>query len=356
MGIIHVTDGEGGRLIVRFSYSPERLEAIRTVPGRRWHGDEKYWSVPHDDETLRQLAKAFSTDRVVAPPSVQDRRPELPAEKISQVLTALDRYLTLKGYSENTRDRYNQQIHRFLQRVRLDPAEASHDDLQHYLLGKLDEGLSPSYVRQARAALVLLYTQILDQPEKVIDLPSPKAEQQLPFVLSREEVSGLLEAASDLKVKALLTVIYSAGLRISEALHLKVSDILSDRRQIRVRKGKGKKDRYTILSDETLKLLRRYYQEYKPEEWLFAGMNPGSHLSASSARRSFREARDEAGINPEATPHTLRHSFATHLLEDGVDLRTVQVLLGHADIRTTQRYAHVSKRDIIDVVSPLDNL
>jgi site-specific recombinase XerD len=356
MGIIHVTKGEDRRLIVRFTYSPERVKAIRTISGRRWDADEKYWTVPHRDGTLRQLANAFSTDRVVVSPLVQNDRPQLPAEKVSQVLTALDEYLTLEGYSTSTRDHYSQQIHRFLLRVRRNPTKASAEVLKSYLLGKLDEGLSPSYIRQARAALVLLYTHILDQPEKVIDLPCPKAEQQLPFVLSREEVSRLLEAASDLKAKALFTVIYSAGLRISEALNLKISDILSDRRQIRVRHGKGSKDRYTILSDETLKLLRAYYQEYKPQDWLFAGRDPGTHLSASSARRLFRKARDQAGINVNATPHTLRHSFATHLLEDGVDLRYVQELLGHTDIRTTQRYAHVSKRRILDVRSPLDNI
>ena len=178
--------------------------------------EEKYWTVPHTDDTLTQLSKAFLTDRVVVSPSLRGYGPKLSAERISQVLTALDQFLTLNGYSDSTRDRYGQQVNRFLKRVKRDPIEVSAEGLRSYLLEQLDEELSPSYVRQARAALVILYEHVLDQPDKLADLPSCRGEKQLPLVLSKEEVLALLEAAPDLKAKALLTLIYSAGLRIGE--------------------------------------------------------------------------------------------------------------------------------------------
>jgi integrase/recombinase XerD len=163
-----------------------------------------------------------------------------------------------------------------------------------------------------------------------------------------------LKATVNETEEALLAVIYSAGLRASEAIGLRVDDIRSERNQIRIRGGKGKKDRYTILADRTLSLLRTYYRAYRPGEWVFPGQDPGRHMSRSSARRIFERAREKAGINDEASLHTLRHSFATHLLEDGVDLRYIQELLGHGSIRTTQRYTHVSRRRIEQVRSPLD--
>lgn len=209
-------------------------------------------------------------------------------------------------------------------------------------------------MRQARAVLVIAYEELLKQPEKVADLASAKGDQCLPTVLSREEVKRVLKATPNLKEEALLTVIYSAGLRVSEAVQLKVGDILSERRQIRIGGGKGKKDRYTILADKTLSLLQMYYRAYRPGEWLFPGKDPSTHISRRTARRIFERAREKAGVNSEATTHTLRHSFATHLLEDGVDLRYIQELLGHTSIRTTQRYTHVSRPRLDQVKSPLD--
>ena len=168
---------------------------------------------------------------------------------------------------------------RFLKWLRREPETATEEGLKGYLLEVLNSGLSASYARQARAAWVVVYEDLLRQPEKVAGLPSAKGYKRVPVVLSREEVNRLLEAATNLGAKILLTVVYSAGLRMSEVIRLKVSDILSDRRQIRIEGGKGKKDRYAVLADETLGLLRMYYAVCRPKDWLFPGKEAGTHIS-----------------------------------------------------------------------------
>ena len=356
MGTIQVTPGEPGRLIVRFPYSTERVAAIRGVPGRRWHPEGKYWTVPHTPEILERMHSLSTSDRVVVAAAVEAASPELPVAQVNKIVTALDKELTLRGYSASTRDNYRLQVQRFLRWLRRDPTTATEEELRAYLLDIVDSGLSASYVRQARAVLVVIYESLLKQPEKVANLPSAKEDKKLPMVLSRKEVERLLKATPDLREEALLAVIYSAGLRVSEAIQLKVDDILSERRQIRVRGGKAKKDRYTILADKTLSLLRIYYRVYRPREWLFPGKDLSTHMSRRTARRIFERAREKAGVNSKATIHTLRHSFTTHLLEDGVDLRYIQELLGHTSIRTTQRYTHVRRPRLDQVKSPLDGL
>ena len=178
--------------------------------------------------------------------------------------------------------------------------------------------------------------------------------ESIPIILSKSEVELLLAASEDLKQKALLSLAYSAGLHVGEVIRLKVTDILSDRRQIRIQHGKGEKDRYTLLAEQTLKTLREYYRAAHPKEWLFPGILPGQPMSVSAAERSFQRVRDRVGINPKARIHSLRHSFATHLHEAGTDIRYIQELLGHVDIRTTQRYIRISKRNLENVKSPLD--
>ncbi len=354
MGTIQVTPGESGRLIVRFPYSAERVTVIRCVPGRQWHPGGKYWTVPHTPEALERMRSSFTGDRVVVAAAVEAASPQLSVAQVNEIVTTLDAELTLRGYSLSTRDSYRLQTQRFLKWLRRDPATATEAELRAYLLDILDGGLSASYMRQARAALVVIYAVLLAQPEKVVDLPSAKGDEKLPTVLSREEVRRLLQATSSLMEEALLTVIYSAGLRVSEAIRLKIRDILSDRGQIRVEGGKGKKDRYTVLGEKALQVLRAYYRRCRPTGWVFPGAEPGTHVSKRTAQRIFGRAKEKAGITPQATIHTLRHCFATHLYEDGVDLRIIQELLGHASIKTTQRYAHVGRRELDRVRSPLD--
>ena len=354
MGIVSIKPGEGGRLLVLFPYTPERVLAIKKISGRKWHPEGRYWSVPDRAGTLELLRSCFSEDRVVVPKNLIAAQPGLRAATADGILAQYDVALTSKGLSKKTRGNYRLQIKWFLEWFRQDPVTATNQDLKDYILWNIDLGRSASNIRQAKAALTLLYQDNLKLPGIVEDLPYVRNPESVPIVLSRTEVERLLAASEDLKQKALISLAYSAGLRVGEVIRLKVTDILSDRGQIRIRNGKGNKDRYTLLADQTLKTLREYYRVEHPKDWLFPGILPGQPMSVSAAERSFQRVRDRAGINPKARIHTLRHSFATHLHEAGTDIRYIQELLGHVDIRTTQRYIRISKRNLVNVKSPLD--
>jgi site-specific recombinase XerD len=187
-------------------------------------------------------------------------------------------------------------------------------------------------------------------------LPPRKSEKRLPEILSAEEVGSLLAAANNLKHRVLLQAAYSAGLRVSELVHLKITDIDSDRMMIRVDQGKGHKDRYTLLSPRLLQDLRDYWRKYRPSSWLFPGQNPDRPLDRSSASKVFDAAKEKAGIHKVGGIHSLRHAFATHLLEAGVDARTIQILMGHRSILSTMRYLQVTRKKLGTTQSPLDLL
>ena len=196
----------------------------------------------------------------------------------------------------------------------------------------------------------------LERPDLVRHLTTVNTPCRAPVVLSQEEVARLLEAAPGLKVKAALSVAYGAGLRVSEVVALKVSDIDSERMTLRVERGKGQRDRYVMLSPQLLELLREWWRAARPQAWLFPGQNPVNPMSARQLNRAVHAAKNLAGISKRVSMHTLRHSFATHLLEQGVDIRVIQVLLGHAKLETTALYTRVAVNTIRDVKSPLERL
>jgi len=213
-----------------------------------------------------------------------------------------------------------------------------------------------SLFNQTVCALRFLYRYTLHKDWIIQHIPFPRKESKLPEVLSLEEVSRLLAAIPELKYRVLLTTIYAAGLRASEALHLQISDIDSRRKTIRVRQGKGHKDRYIMLSAKLLLLLRRYWKVARPAPWLFPGASPARPLSLECLQKAVQRARRSSGLTKRLTAHTLRHSFATHLLESGTNLRVIQVLLGHNSLRTTARYTHVTTAALASTLSPLDSL
>jgi site-specific recombinase XerD len=322
-------------------------------------------------EIVARLPKASVEQITVAPksgtPSRKPRAPYVPGK--SKPLTtnpphplikAVDDELVLRGMAYGTRKSYGQHLRNYfdwLKDKKLKPEEATRENIRGYLVQMATSGLvSAGYCRGARPALVFLYETVLKQSDKVSDLPRMKRPYQLPVVLSREEVAKLLKVTSNLKHKALLMTAYSAGLRVGEVVRLKVSDIDSQRMQIRVTAGKGAKDRYTILSEIALSVLREYFRACKPKDWLFPGADLTDHLSERSAQNVFACSRKKAGITKPVTFHTLRHSFATHLLEDGVDIRYIQELMGHDSIVTTQRYTHVTQKATGRIKSPLDNI
>jgi len=202
---------------------------------------------------------------------------------------------------------------------------------------------------------VFYYEKVMKGQRKIYMIDRPRKETFLPEVLSQEEVVKILNATENLKHKAILMTIYSAGLRISEAINLKIKDIDSGRMQIRVEQGKGKKDRYTLLGNKTLEVLRKYFVQFKPEVWIFEGQK-GERYSTSSIKSILRESVHKAGIKKHITVHTLRHSFATHLLEAGTDLRYIQSLLGHSSSKTTEIYTHITTKGFDQIKSPLDKL
>lgn len=239
------------------------------------------------------------------------------------------------------------------------PRELTNEDVRRYLLYLLvDQKRPASSVNQVYNALRYLYVELYHLPFAVSDLPRPRKESMLPDVLSEEEVLRILQATQNLKHRAMLMLTYASGLRVSEVVSLRVEDLDVGRKLIHIRGAKGKKDRYTIFPESIVPVLQEYARAYEIKEsgWLFAGAHPGYHLSVRSIQSVFDRSLEAAGISKPVSIHTLRHSFATHLLEHGTDLRYIQELLGHASSKTTEIYTHVSKRELGKIKSPLDVL
>jgi len=228
-------------------------------------------------------------------------------------------------------------------------------DIMQYMHMIVRSGKSLSYQNQVINAIKFYYEQVLNMPQRFYEIDRPRKEHRLPEVLSEEEVKRMIVATGNLKHKAILVTMYSCGLRLSELLDLKLTDVQSDRALVTVRGGKGRRDRNTLLSDTTLLLLRKYFQLYRPGNYLFEGVD-GGRYAAKSVQQIVRRALEKAGIRRHASPHTLRHSFATHLLEQGTDLRYIQTLLGHSSPKTTEIYTHVSTKHIGQIKSPIDKL
>lgn len=229
-------------------------------------------------------------------------------------------------------------------------------DIRNFLLHLIEaKKLAPATVNQMFNALRFLYVELYKMPFAIGSIPRPKNPKQLPTVLSQPEVLRIFDSVENLKHRAILMLIYSAGLRVGESVRLKIGDIDSSRKLIHLRSAKGRKDRYTLLSDMALKTLRQYYKAYKPREYLFEGSEGRRHLSERSVQHVFERAVRKAGIQKPVSVHSLRHSFATHLLENGTDLRYIQEILGHSSSKTTERYTHVSKRTLGTIVNPLDH-
>lgn len=239
---------------------------------------------------------------------------------------------------------------------RKSPAELGDEEIRAYLYCLMEERkVSQSVLVQTYSALKFFFEKTLQKQWNAFRIPRCKQRRKLPGVLTREEVESILSATKNLKHRAILMTIYSAGLRIGEATRLKVSDIDSGRMMIRVNEGKGLKDRYTLLGERNLEMLRRYWKTYRPLEWLFPGRNASGPVSTSAIQRVFKTSLEKAGIKKKASVHTLRHCFATHLLESGTDLYYIQRLLGHKSAGTTSVYLHITGKDIGKIKSPIDS-
>jgi len=251
--------------------------------------------------------------------------------------------LRVRNYSPRTIDTYVRCVAAFANYFGRSPRELGPEDVRRWQVHLVEQKkASPSAINQHAAALRFLYSTTLQRKISVELIPYARRPKKLPVVPSPSEVGRFLDAVANLKHRTVLLAIYAAGLRLSEALALRVDDIDSERGLIRVCSGKGDKDRYTILSPTLLAALREYWRAYRPKGWLFPGQGPRGHLSVHMIQKACVRVRERLGSTKAITPHTLRHAFATHLLESGTDLRTIQQLLGHSSLSTTSIYLHVA--------------
>ena len=264
--------------------------------------------------------------------------------------------MTARRFKEKVQKDYVRQVRNFTAFLGRSPDTATSEDLRRYQLHVAQQQIGAGSINAAIAALRFFFTVTLERPDLVRPLRVVNEPRKAPVVLSREEVARLIEAAPGLKYKAALSVAYGAGLRVSEVANLKVSDIDSERMTLRVEQGKGQRDRTVMLSPQLLELLRDWWHAARPRAWLFPGQNPINPITPRQLNRAVTAAKHLAGISKRVSPHTLRHSFATHLLEQGADIRVIQVLLGHAKLETTALYIRVAVSTIRDVESPLERL
>jgi site-specific recombinase XerD len=277
-------------------------------------------------------------------------------EAVSPLRRRMIEDMTVRNFVEKTRNDYIRHVKTFTAFLGRSPDTATPEDLRRYQLHLTGTGVRPPTINGTVTALRFFFTVTLDRADTVKPLTFVAEPRKIPVVLSPEEVVRFLEAAPGPKYKAALSAAYGAGLRVSEVVALKVSDIDSKRMLLLIEQGKGRKDRHAMLSPQLLELLRDWYRIARPRLWLFPGRDPLQPLTTRQLNRAVHTAAAMAEINKRVTPHTLRHSFATHLLEQNIDIRVIQVLLGHAKLDTTALYTRVATNTIRAVMSPLDRL
>lgn len=350
-------------LYLFFMYQQSLLQKLKQIPYCKWNPKKYCWELPYSEKyvnELKQLAAMFQLNfvyREEKKPTIKPRKSKYDIKDYRTCPKVYTDKLTELRYSQNTVETYTGMFEEFINHyTEFDVNDITEEMIVDFLRYLVKERhVSTSYQNQAINAIKFYYEKVMRGQRKVYLIERPREEKYLPEVLSQEEVKALLKATDNLKHKALLMTIYSAGLRISEAIHLKLKDIDSQRMQIRVEQAKGKKDRYTLLSVKTLDILRKYVTEYKPKNWLFEGAY-GEEYSRRTITEILRKSVEKAGLKKHITVHTLRHSFATHLLESGTDLRYIQSLLGHENTKTTEIYTHITTKGFDQIKSPLDNL
>ena len=336
---------EENRIGVEFEKDKEMIQRIKLIHGARWSQQKKLWHIPDTQENRERFQIIQKQDTTLSADGQQH-------------LHQFVRWLSSKRYSPNTIKTYSDALRLFLLYNQAnDICELTNADVldfnNDYILKKK---LSASYQNQVTSAIKLYFRTIRKTKIEVDKIERPKKSKTLPNVLSKEEVKNILEAHANMKHKMMLSLIYSCGLRCSELLQLRPIDIDSKRNIVLIRQAKGKKDRITPLSFKILELLRVYYQLYKPKTYLFEGQEPGTIYSAKSLQSVLKQALEKCNIKKPVTLHWLRHSYATHLLESGTDLRYIQELLGHNSSRTTEIYTHVSTKSLQHIRSPFDDL
>jgi integrase/recombinase XerD len=355
------------RLILKFPHNPELISIVKSLGNARWSQTHKAWHIPNSDNSFNALQKAIEEKAKLVRDTleisiVREKLPDRKEPCLSQeVIVKIEKYrqwMVSRRYSENTIKTYMDGLRSFLKffsHKRL--TDITNDDIILYNNDYIiRNNLSASYQNQVINAIKLFFSKIENALIDVDIIHRPKRSKVLPNVLSKEEIKLILSSHSNIKHKAMLSLIYSCGLRRSELLNLKLNDIDSKRGLVIIRQAKGKKDRIAPLSEKILEILRDYYKAYKPKFYLFEGQNKQSPYDERSLVSVLKQALEKSKIRKPVTLHWLRHSYATHLLENGTDLRYIQEILGHNSSRTTEIYTHVSNKSIQKVISPFDNL
>ena len=329
---------------VAIPYDAALIAKAKTLKGR-WNAKLKLWLFPKSDRSLELLNNAFLLD--------ERESKIIKANVPKEYIETLER----RRYSPNTIQTYVALFKKFLNHFEgIEPTALTDDHVaqfQTYLVKK--KRVSTSSQNQYINAIKFYFEKVLGREKGYYHIERPIKEFKLPKVLTEKEVAAILNSVHNLKHKAMLLLVYSSGLRAGELINLKVNDIDSEQMRVFVRGGKGKKDRVTILSQKALNILRQYFKKYRPKEYLFEGQGGGPYTT-SSLRKVFHSAIRNAGIKKSLSLHSLRHSFATHLLESGVDLRYIQELLGHNSSQTTEIYTHITHKGWEKIQSPLDKL
>jgi integrase/recombinase XerD len=347
--VVHHTEK---RLILRFEYKPEWNNLVRTFAGAKWSYTLKGWHIA-DNEANRNLLGIPLAEKYYTPKDTNEFAVDAPM-RIEEFV----RWMRSKRYSEQTINVYADAIKillKFFSHKRIE--EINNKDIILFNNDYIRKNnYSASYQNQVVNAVKLFFTVIKNTAMDIETVHRPKREKKIPNVLSKEEVSAILGALNNLKHKTMLALIYSCGLRCGELLKIKLTDVDAKRNLLRVNQAKGRKDRLSPLSDKTIAMLREYVKAHKPQTYLFEGMQQGTPYDARSLQYVLKAAVLKANIKKPVTLHWLRHSYATHLLENGTDLRYIQEILGHSSSKTTEIYTHVSTRNLRNIVSPFDSL
>lgn len=337
-------------LIIRFDYDTAAVKRFKKLPGARWSHTLKSWYLPDTVAYRKQfgIAEKSPAGKAVL---LQIHEVNLPA------LQKMEERLILKNYSSSTRKTYLIEFAQLLYTLKKNPVEQlSYDKLRKYFAWCLREHkISANQLHSRINAIKFYFENILKKEDFYFEIPRPKKPLLLPKVIGEDAVVKLLAAAENPKHKLLLSLVYGMGLRVSEICALKIEDIDSKRMQVNIVCAKGMKDRYANLPHSILEKLREYYKLYRPKKYLFEGQYELQY-SVRSAQQVFKQYLQKAGINKNVGIHSLRHSFATHLLENGTDISIIQQMLGHNDIKTTLRYLSVSKKELGKIESPLDKI
>jgi integrase/recombinase XerD len=333
------------RIAIIFEKNAELIARIKTVEGSRWSQSMGVWHLPDTEENRIRFKILLHFQTVPSAEGI------LQIEKFKQ-------WLLSKRYSPSTIKTYSEALKSFLIFYREKPvAEITNEDViiynNEYIL---KNNLSASYQNQIVNAIKLFFQTIRETKIMVDKIHRPKRSKLLPNVLSKEEVKAILEALTNVKHKTMLSLIYACGLRRSELLNLTFKDIQTDRKLLFIKQSKGKKDRIVPISEKIIEMLRVYYKQYLPKTWLFEGQQENTKYSDRSLEEVLKKSIRLAEIKKPVSLHWLRHSYATHLLESGTDLRYIQELLGHSSSKTTEIYTHVSTKNIQNIKSPFDNL